>query len=258
MDDVSPSHDDLLSAAGLQAERLPRHVAIIMDGNGRWAARRGLERAAGHQAGAAVVESVTKAAVELGIEWLTLYAFSTENWRRPQGEVTALIALLDDYLDQQLATMDRYGVRLRAIGRLDHLPEGTRNRLHQAATATRDQQRMTLSLALSYGGRDEIVDAARALAAAVAAGTLRPEDIDHQRFAAHLYAPDAPDVDLLIRTAGEQRLSNFLMWQTHYAEYVSSPPYWPDFTREHLLDALRTYQGRERRFGSLTPAASME
>jgi len=238
-------------AANLDPARLPRHVAIIMDGNGRWARAQGFDRTNGHRTGAGTVPAITKQSVLIGIERLTLYAFSSENWSRPQVEIDFLMALLAEFLRRELPSLHEDGVRLEAIGRLDRLPLSVLTLLRETCAATAHHRNMTLCLALSYGGRDEIVDACRALAAQAAAGTIKSGDIDADCIQAHLYAPDACDVDLVIRTAGEQRLSNFLPWQSIYAEYVGVSELWPDFSPERYLTALREYQGRTRRFGAV-------
>ncbi len=241
--------------AGLDPARLPRHVAIIMDGNGRWAQAHGWERTRGHEQGAEVVRAITTESVRLGIARLTLYAFSSENWSRPPAEVAVLMGLLDRFLELELPTLQENGVRLTAIGRLDRLPGDVRRRLDATIAATRDNPNTILSLALSYGGRDELVDACRALAADVAAGRLHPEQIDDAALQARLYAGRCPkgadDVDVVIRTAGEHRLSNFLPWQANYAEYVSVPWHWPELSVERFHHALREYQSRDRRFGGV-------
>jgi undecaprenyl diphosphate synthase len=233
----------------IQKERLPRHVAIIMDGNGRWAEARGLERNAGHRAGLEAVRAVVRAAHELGIEILTLYAFSYENWNRPKGEVEELMRLLEFYLEAELAEVMRNGIQVRALGRLERVPAGVRKRLDEALARTGDNHEMTLVFALSYGGRQEIVDAARRIARDAEQGKLDPERLDEKSFAAYLYDPELPDPDLLIRTGGESRISNFLLWQLAYTEIHSTAVMWPDFRKSHLVDALLDYQSRERRFG---------
>ena len=238
-----------ISAAALDPQRMPRHVAIVMDGNGRWARSRGWARTRGHRSGADVVRAITTQSVRLGIERLTLYAFSSENWSRPEREVRFLMRLLEDYLEGELPTLRENGVRLKAIGRLDRLPARVRDRLESVLAATADHRNMELCLALSYGGREELVDACRALARRAAAGTLDPEAIDEAAVGGALYDPTAPDVDLVIRTAGEQRLSGFLPWQAIYAEYVSAPQLWPDYSVEDYHASLREFQARDRRFG---------
>jgi len=233
----------------IRAETIPRHVAVIMDGNGRWAERRGLDRVLGHRAGIEALRATVRAAHELGVRFLTLYAFSTENWSRPKGEVDALMGLLEHYLAAELEELDRNGIRLRAIGRLDRLPEVTRVKLEEALERTRDNSEMTVVFALSYGGRTEIADAARKLARDVESGKLDPEQIDEKTFAAYLYDPELPDPDLLIRTGGEARVSNFLLWQIAYAELHVTEVMWPDFRKNDLVEAVLDYQQRERRYG---------
>ncbi len=228
---------------------LPRHVAIIMDGNGRWARGRGLQRLKGHQAGAENVRDVVKACAEWGIPHLTLYAFSQENWSRPRLEVEGLMGFLQRFLDEREGELLKNGIRLKGIGRLDDLPPGPRAALQRVAQTTAACERLTLRLALSYGGRQEILDAVAALARRLAAGEiLRADEADLR---AHLYDPEMPDPDLVIRTAGEMRLSNFLIWQTAYAEFWFTSKPWPEFQRADLLDALRDYHGRVRRFGGV-------
>jgi len=233
----------------LDPHRLPRHVAIIMDGNGRWAQQRGLKRVRGHLAGAESVRVVVRTAREVGISYLTLYAFSEENWQRPATEIRALMALLSRYLRQEEAEMRENRIALQAIGNLERLPAKVQGELARVAAATRAGAQMVLNLALSYGGQSEIVHAARLLAEAVAAGRLRPEEIDADLFARHLYTGDMPDPDLLIRTSGEYRLSNFLLWQSAYTELYFSDTLWPDFREEEFVQALAEYQQRARRFG---------
>ncbi|HSJ97121.1 MAG TPA: isoprenyl transferase [Myxococcota bacterium] len=233
----------------IRADALPRHVAVIMDGNGRWAERRGLDRIEGHQAGIESVRAVVRAAHELGVGQLTLYAFSTENWNRPKGEVDALMALLEHYLEAELDELDRNGIRLRAMGRLERLPASVRARLEAAMQRTRDNREMVVLFALSYGGRTEIVDAARRIAREVEQGKLDPEQVDEKVFAAYLYAPDLPEPDLLIRSGGESRVSNFLLWQIAYTEIHVTDVMWPDFRKGDLVDAILSYQNRERRYG---------
>jgi len=227
----------------------PRHVAIIMDGNGRWAAKRGLPRVAGHRAGAEAVRKTLKAVVKAGVEVLTLYAFSSENWRRSEEEVSDLKGLLGYYLERELEELDREGVRLRLIG--DHQAFGPQlvERLERAVERTAHNDRLTLVVALNYGSRSEIAGAARQLAVQVAAGELDPADIDEERLGAELTTRDLPELDLLIRTSGEKRLSNFLLWQAAYAELVFTDTLWPDFDEAALQAALGEYAGRQRRFG---------
>jgi undecaprenyl diphosphate synthase len=242
---------DYARAAGLDPARLPRHVAIIMDGNGRWAKAQGWERTFGHRHGASAVRAITTDSVKLGLKRLTLYAFSSENWSRPAAEIDVLMRLLAEFLRNELPTLQENGVRLEGIGRLERLPEWVHDILRETCAATANNTNLVLSLAISYGGRDEIIDACRAIAESVAAGTLLPHEIEAETVQAHLYAPTAEDVDLVIRTAGEQRLSNFLPWQATYAEFVSVSALWPEFSVEDFHSALKEYQGRERRFGAV-------
>jgi undecaprenyl diphosphate synthase len=229
--------------------RVPRHVAVIMDGNGRWAQRRGLPRERGHEEGAESVREVVRECRRLGVEALTLYSFSTENWSRPAAEIGALMALLHRYVLHERQELMEQGIRLRAIGQIDRLPFYVRKPLQALVAESAKNTGMTLNLALSYGGRAELVTAAQRLAEQVAAGKLRPQDIDEQRFAAELSTAGQPDPDLLIRTSGELRVSNFLLWQIAYAEiYVTELP-WPEFRKAQLEEALADFTRRTRRFG---------
>jgi undecaprenyl diphosphate synthase len=230
---------------------LPRHVAIIMDGNGRWAKERGLPRTEGHRAGAESIREIVAACHELGIRYLTLYAFSAENWRRPAAEVRALMGLLEFFLKRETADLAEKGIRLQAIGRLHDLPESCQRQLHQAIEATASGTGLTLVLALSYGGREEIVDGIKSLFRHVQEGHADIGMLDAEMFSKHLYTRYYPDPDLLIRTSGEMRLSNFLLWQLSYAEFVIDRKYWPDFRKPDLLAALEEYASRHRRFGGL-------
>ena len=232
-----------------QREGVPRHIAIIMDGNGRWAERRGQERIAGHRAGLESVRAVLRAAHDLGVKYLTLYAFSIENWNRPRLEVGGLMQLLEHYLEAELDEVMSKGIRVLSIGRMDRLPPATRAAVEKAVNETRNNTEMTLVFALSYGGRAEIVDAARKLMRDAEMGKIAPEDLDEKSFAAYLYAPEVPDPDLLIRTGAESRISNFLLWQIAYSEIYTSELMWPDFGEQNLIEAVRDYQMRERRFG---------
>ena len=240
-----------IQSAQLDPQRMPRHVAIIMDGNGRWARSQGWRRVRGHEQGAAVVREVVTESVALGMEYLTLYAFSSENWSRPQMEVDYLMKLLSRFLDRELDTLMNNNVRLKAIGELDRLPLEVADRLFDRIEKTAQNDAMTLSLAISYGSRDELVRACRSIAEKAAAGELDPTTINTTTIDDHLYDTAAPDVDVLIRTAGEMRISNFLLWQIWYAEYVSIKDYWPALTKEGYHQALREYQSRQRRFGGL-------
>jgi undecaprenyl diphosphate synthase len=233
----------------LDKDRLPRHVAIIMDGNGRWAQHRGLRRTEGHRRAKEAVRTVVETSREIGLEYLTLYAFSTENWQRPRGEVQALMSLFRRYLRTELHRMMKYNVRLRALGDLDRLHAAVRQAFEEAIFATRNNTGLIVVLAVSYGAREEIVAAARALATAVQKGRLGPQEINEHSFTQHLGTVGIPDPDLLIRTGKEFRLSNFLLWQLAYTELYITDTLWPDFGREEFLRALVDYQGRERRFG---------
>ena len=231
--------------------RLPRHVAVIMDGNGRWAQQRGLTRIQGHDAGSASVREVVEASARLGLGFLTLYAFSSENWKRPRREVGGLWRLLREYLGKEDSLLVRNDLRLRVIGRKQGIPGPVLRELERVEALTRDNKRMTLIVALNYGGRGEIVDAARRI---LEEGKIPAARLDEATFAAHLSTGDIPDPDLLVRTSGELRISNFLLWQIAYAEIFVTPVLWPDFRRRHLLEAIIEYQKRERRFGDVRPA----
>ncbi|MCB0359397.1 MAG: isoprenyl transferase [Bdellovibrionales bacterium] len=228
---------------------LPEHVAIIMDGNGRWATRRGLPRLEGHRAGASSVRTVVEECRKCGIRYLTLFSFSSENWHRSADEVGGLMKLFKRYLDSELKTLLENGVRLRAIGDLERLPAFVRESLMETMERTANNQGLDLILAVSYGAREEIVHAARALARDVAEGKLSPEDITSAQFASRLWTADIPDPDLLIRTSGEMRISNFLLWQLAYSELVVTTTLWPDFGVDELHECLGEYARRERRFG---------
>lgn len=233
----------------LEKERLPRHVAVIMDGNGRWATQRGLSRIEGHKRGKDAVRAIVEASAELGLECLTLYAFSTENWQRPAPEVRALMSLLQRYLRTELHRLMKNDIRLRAIGDLSRLPVAVRRELEKVIRATQENTGLTVVLAVSYGGREEIVEVARTLASAVLEGRLALQEINERTLTQHLWSAGIPDPDLLIRTSGEFRLSNFLLWQLAYTEIYVTETLWPDFNREEFYRALADYQGRERRFG---------
>lgn len=228
----------------------PTHVAIIMDGNGRWAKARSLPRLAGHRQGAEVVLKTVTHCQELGISYLTLFAFSSENWKRPLAEIDDLMGLLRIYLERELSALVRSGVRLRFIGDRQRLPRDIITLLDESEQRTQDSGGLTLTMALNYGGRDEIVNAARRLAEQVASGELDPGAIDEAHFTRHLDTAGIPDPDLLIRTSGEQRISNFLLWQCAYTELVFSPVMWPDFDKNHLEDAINEFHQRERRYGA--------
>lgn len=229
----------------------PRHVAIIMDGNGRWARERGLPRIAGHERGAESVRAVTETCVELGIEYLTVYAFSTENWKRPAEEVKALWMLLEHFIAQETPTLMKNNVRLETIGRTAELPASCQAALTEAIHKTRDNSATTLVLALNYSSRAELVDAVKAICAEAQQGQLDSSALDADTISKHLYTRNYPDPDLLIRTSGELRLSNFLLWQLSYTEIYVTPKLWPDFGREEFLEAISDYRQRQRRFGGI-------
>jgi len=229
--------------------KLPRHLAIIMDGNGRWAEKRSLDRLAGHQKGAESVRSVVRASREIGVSYLTLFAFSSENWSRPPVEVEALWMLLKDYLNSELQEMLGNDIRLLAIGDLNRLPKDVASTLNETIKQTSQATAMTLTLALSYGGRDDILQALRRIMVNCREGTLAPEEINESLFSKYLWTANLPDPDLLIRTSGEMRISNFFLWQLAYTEIYVTPTFWPDFDKEELIKALLSYQERERRFG---------
>ena len=229
---------------------VPRHVAVIMDGNGRWAKQRGRPRLFGHRAGADSLRAILRACRDHGVEYLTVYAFSTENWVRPQDEVSGLMSLLRTFLKKDEHELHENQVRLRVTGRLQDLPKAVRGELERVMAATRNYEKGHLILALSYGGRAEIVDAVRAIAADVRAGRLAPEAIDEKAIAARLYLPDVPDPDLMIRTSGELRLSNFLLWELSYSEFYFTETLWPDFREADFAKALEEYARRQRRYGA--------
>ena len=239
-----PSHN-------LDIARLPRHVAVIMDGNGRWAQKRLLNRVKGHEKGVETVRSVVRACRELNISVLTLYAFSTENWQRPKNEIKALMGLLKRFLKKELPELRSQQIRLAVIGQLHRLPEDVRHALQSAMDETAGNDKMLLNLALSYGSHTEITEMVRSIAAKAADGSLNVADIDQDLVADHLYTRGLPDPDLLIRTSGEMRLSNFLLWQLAYAEIVVTDTLWPDFTDRELIAILEQYQQRDRRFGKV-------
>jgi undecaprenyl diphosphate synthase len=233
----------------IQLDRVPRHVAIIMDGNGRWAAARGFERIEGHREGIESVRDVIRACRDYGVDVLTLYAFSIENWNRPRNEVSGLMQLLEEYLESEIEEVMEHDAQVRSIGRLDRLPPSTRRAVERAVERTAGNSGMKLVFALSYGGRAEIVDAARRIARDAEEGKLDPEVLDEKGFSGYLYAPDLADPDLLIRTGGEQRISNFLLWQIAYTELHLTDRMWPEFRRRDFEAAIVDYQRRERRFG---------
>ncbi len=229
--------------------RLPNHLAVIMDGNGRWARKRNKLRVFGHENAIEAVRDTVESCAKLGIPYLTLYAFSTENWNRPKLEVDSLMKLLVAVLKKELGTMQKNDIRLNAIGRIDTLPKKAHAELMEVMDATKNNRRITLTLALSYGSREELKQAIKSIAAKVKNNIISPDDIDDTVINSHLYTQNLPDVDLLIRTSGEHRISNFLLWQIAYAELYFTDVLWPDFRAHHLVEALINYQNRERRFG---------
>jgi undecaprenyl diphosphate synthase len=233
----------------LDPTRIPKHVAVIMDGNGRWAKKQGLMRIRGHEKGAKAVRQTVETCAELGVEHLTLYAFSTENWKRPKLEVETLMRLLVSSLKKELPTLQNNNISLKAVGNLNLLPKKALKELDEVIDATKNNNRMNLTLALSYGSREELVTVIKNVASQVKDGTLEIDQIDTDVINKHLYTSYMPDVDLLIRTSGEQRISNFLLWQIAYAELYFTEVLWPDFRKEHLVEAIHNYQDRERRFG---------
>ena len=250
---IPAGHPDEALARQVNFERLPAHIAIIMDGNGRWAAQRHLPRVEGHHAGIDAVRDTVETAARLGLGVLTLYAFSVENWKRPEAEVSTLMRLLKRYLRAELDTLLTNDIRFGVIGRLEELSPDIQEELHTAIERTSKSKGMLFNIALNYGGRAEIVDAARR---AIASG-VRPGELDEDRFAGFLYTAGQPDPDLLIRTSGEMRVSNYLLWQIAYAEMYVTETLWPDFRRRHLVEAVLAYQKRERRFGGIAPAPAV-
>lgn len=255
---AAPGSPDRALLDALDLTRLPRHVAVIMDGNGRWAKQRHLPRVEGHRAGAAAVRDTVETSARLGLDALTLYAFSTENWKRPKTEVSTLFSLLKEYLRRELRTLVENDICFRVVGRLDGLDGSVRSALDMALEATTGCRGMVFSVALNYSGRAEITDAVRSIAREAAAGRLDPESIDEAAVARRLYTADLPDPDLLIRTSGEMRISNFLLWQIAYAEIHVTPVLWPDFRCRHFLEALVDYQRRERRYGGVSEEDAAE
>ncbi len=242
-------NDNILE--GVDLDRLPAHIAVIMDGNGRWAKKQGLKRIRGHRAGVESIRDVVTFLAGIGIRYLTLYAFSTENWSRPKYEVNMLMKLLDEYLRKELATFKENNIIFNVIGKIDGLPAFVRERIEEDITATRNNTGMTLTLALNYSGRSEITHAVRQIAQNVADGRLAVKDIDENLISDNLFTKGIPDPDLLIRTSGELRVSNFLLWQISYSEIWITPLLWPDMRRQHMVEAIRDFQKRERRFGGV-------
>jgi undecaprenyl diphosphate synthase len=251
IDSSEASTREYAQSHGVDLTRLPSHIAIIMDGNGRWAQKRGLPRLLGHRRGYKTVQEIVRFSTDVGISTLTLYVFSVENWRRPMDEVSGLMSLIEHAIKEQLRELHKNGVRVTFCGRIDQLPDSLREALLTGMETTRNNTRLTLNLAINYGGRAEIVDAAKSLAREAAAGALDPESIDDNAISSRLYTAALPDPDLLIRTAGEMRVSNFLLWQIAYAEIYVTQSLWPDFTKDELITALIDYQKRIRKFGGI-------
>jgi len=236
---------------GLDPERIPRHIAVIMDGNGRWARRKGLPRLEGHRRGYKTLKNVVIAAAELGVKALTAYTFSSENWTRPRTEVAGLMRLIRFAARAELSEMRKERVRIVVSGRFHELPKAVRDQLNEDIEATKNNDRITLNIAVNYGGRNEILDAVRRIATMAQLGELSPGEIDEEMFSRFMYSPDLPDPDLLIRTAGEMRISNFLLWEIAYTEIYVTDTLWPDFSKADLVDAIASYQARTRKFGKV-------
>lgn len=236
----------------LDVTQLPRHIAVIMDGNGRWATQQGLPRIFGHRAGVESIRAAANACRWLGISYLTLYSFSTENWARPESEVGALMQLIEEQFRQEVDDLDQQGVRILHLGRLQGLPDSLQQTLRETVARTEQNTALNLVFAINYSGRAELVDAVRRLAAAAAAGAVDPQELDERHLAGALYLPDMPDPDLLIRTGGEMRISNYLLWEIAYSEFWATPVLWPDFRTPHLLAAIEEYQHRQRKFGGVS------
>ncbi|MEO0339290.1 MAG: isoprenyl transferase [Bacteroidota bacterium] len=236
----------------INKDKLPKHIAVIMDGNGRWAKERGRPRVFGHKSGVKAVREISEAAAEIGVEYLTLYAFSTENWKRPKIEVEALMHLLVDTLSKEVATLQKNNIKLAAIGELNKLPGRTHAALLKGIDETKENTRMTLTLALNYSAKWEITEAVKEIVSSVEKGDLKVDEIEPAHIEQGLSTKGIPDPELLIRTSGEHRLSNFLLWQLAYAELYFTPVFWPDFRKDHLYQAILDYQNRERRFGMIS------
>jgi undecaprenyl diphosphate synthase len=248
--------EDEAREAAKKADPKPRHVAVIMDGNGRWASQRGLSRIHGHHEGRKATKRLVQACGEISLEALTVYSFSVENWARPSAEVNALMALIENSLAEEVAELDESNVRFIASGRLHQLPESLQRQIDLASRRTGDNTGLILNLAVNYGGRTEVLDACRALVREAVAGRLTADEIEESHIAARLYHPELPDPDLLIRTAGEMRISNFLLWESAYSELIVLPVLWPDFQKQHLFEAVIAFGQRERRFGRVQPAGA--
>ena len=240
-----------IDPASLLRLPLPRHIAIIMDGNGRWAQKRALPRASGHRAGVEALKRVVDGCLKIGISYITVYAFSTENWKRPRDEVDALMKLLVEYVEKELATLQKNGVRVRVLGNITGLPQDAQKQIGKALAETQYNDKLSLQIALNYGGRMELAEAVRAICEDVKKGKIKPQDVSEEMISARLFTAGIPDPDLLIRTSGEMRISNFLLWQSAYTEYWVTPTLWPDFTAADLYRAINDYQRRARRYGGL-------
>jgi len=234
----------------IDLKKIPEHVAVIMDGNGRWAKQKAMNRISGHEEGTESVRVIVRTSREIGVKWLTLYAFSEENWKRPKYEITALMGILKRFLKSELDEMQQQNIRFTAIGRINRLPDDVRSLIEDTIQKTSGNTGMTLTLALSYGGRQEIFDAIQKIAKRIVSGDIQPSDINEGLISGFLYTAGMPDPDLLIRTSGEYRVSNFLLWQIAYTELFITPTLWPDFRKEEYLKAIEDYQKRERRFGA--------
>jgi len=253
-DFIKPGTEEESLVKEIDFSRLPKHVAIIMDGNGRWAKKRRLPRIEGHRAGSKSVQEVVETSARLGIKYLTLYAFSKENWKRPKREISTLWKLLKDYLKREDKVLVKNNLRLKVIGQKEDIPSDVRSELERVVELTKNNSRMTVILALNYGGRAEIVDAVKKI---LVARNIKPESLTEEMFSSYLYTSGIPDPDLLIRTSGEQRISNFLLWEIAYSEIWITPQLWPDFHRKHILQAVVEFQKRERRFGDIYPPEEM-
>jgi len=245
-----PNHD-VVNPGELSKQPLPRHISIIMDGNGRWAQKKGLPRAAGHRAGVEALTRVVDACLTIGIKYLTVYAFSTENWKRPKDEVDTLMNLLVEYVEKELAALEQNGVRVSVLGNIGGLPKNTQKQIHKALEKTNRNMKLNLQIALNYGGRTELVEAVRIICQGVKQGNIKPEEVNEEMIANNLYTAGLPDPDLMIRSSGEMRISNFLLWQSAYTEYWVTDTLWPDFSASELYRAIYDYQQRHRRYGGL-------
>ncbi|NTW04692.1 MAG: isoprenyl transferase [Peptococcaceae bacterium] len=250
--DIQGESDEEILRKRLDPARIPRHVAIIMDGNGRWASSRGMPRAYGHRAGVESLRDIVQISSDIGVDVLTVYAFSTENWKRPREEIDVLMDLLVEYLNKEIDELKEKNVKVKAIGKIDELPEKTRNAVAVAHKKTQNCNGLKLNIALNYGGRAEIVDAVREIAIKVEKKLIIPQNIDQELIARHLYTSGQPDPDLLIRPSGDYRISNFLLWQLAYTEFWHTDVMWPDFRKTHFLEAMLDFQNRKRRFGGLS------